>query len=75
MCVVTNHVHYVIKINQAFLIFLVYIEKHGEAWVRGYLFPAHNTGIWRRGFALYCFYYVSVGQATKWHGLPKILVT
>ena len=30
MCVITNHVHYVTKINQALLIFLVYIEKHGR---------------------------------------------
>ena len=33
--VIANHVHYVMKINLAFLIFLVYIEKHGKAWVRG----------------------------------------
>ena len=29
MRVITNHVHYITKINQAFPIFLVYIEKHG----------------------------------------------
>ena len=33
MRVVTNHVHYVTKINQAFPIFLVYVEKHGKARV------------------------------------------
>ena len=37
MCVIANHVHYVMKINQAFPIFLVYVEKHGKAWVRGYV--------------------------------------
>ena len=36
MRVIANHVHYVMKINQAFPIFLVYVEKHGKAWVRGY---------------------------------------
>ena len=36
MCIIANHVHYVMKINQAFPIFLVYVEKHGKAWVGGY---------------------------------------
>ena len=35
MCVITNHIHYVTKINQTFPIFLAYVEKHGEAWVQG----------------------------------------
>ena len=29
MCIITNNVHYVTKINQAFPIFLVCVEKHG----------------------------------------------
>ena len=35
MCVITNHIHYVTNLNPAFLIFLMCVEKHGEAWVRG----------------------------------------
>ena len=45
MRVIANHVHYVMKINQALPIFLVYVEKHGKAWVRGYDEPAYKVAI------------------------------
>ena len=30
MCVIINHVYYITKINQVFLIFLVYVENMGS---------------------------------------------
>ena len=32
----SNYIHH--QIDQAFPIFLAYIEKHGKAWIRGYQF-------------------------------------
>ena len=38
MHIIANHVYCIMKINQAILIFLAYLEKHGKVWVQGYIF-------------------------------------